>query len=149
MTGMPLRRSEAAAALIREWRGSGWVYLCQWSDSWRAAHFVGGHREGGESFRECAVREALEELPVRPNDLWVPDEPLAHLEYVALSWSAGVPTAYAISVFRVSLATAARPGVDARPENLWVARAEARAGRAADGTRVSPTVDLILTMLGL
>jgi hypothetical protein len=75
--------------------------------------------------------------------------PAADLEYDTFSRSAGVPTRYRIAVFQTRLAAAARPAVDANPDNRWVTRAEVRAGRAADGTPVSPTVDLILTRIGL
>lgn len=149
MSHAALRESQAAVALIRVRHEADWKYLCQWSDSWQALHFVGGHREGDETFHACAVREVLEELPVAPGEVAVPAEPLSRLEYVAFSESARVPTFYVMAVFFVGLAADARPAVDARPENRWVTRAEVRAGRMDDGTRVSPTVELILTKLGL
>ena len=76
--------------------------------------------------------------------------PLAHLEYDAYSESAGVPTHYVIEVFPVALdPAAARERVTPRAENRWVTRGEISAERTKDGTRVSPTVELILTQLGL
>jgi 8-oxo-dGTP pyrophosphatase MutT (NUDIX family) len=141
----PARRSEAAVVLVRD----GGRFLCQWSDTWHALHLVGGHREGGESFRDCAAREAAEELPAAAAGVVVAPAPAAVLEYDAFSRSAGVDTRYVVAVFPARLTTAARPGVDADPANRWVSRDDIRSGRTNDGTPVSPTVDLILTKLGL
>jgi 8-oxo-dGTP pyrophosphatase MutT (NUDIX family) len=145
MTRAAVRESQAAVALIRERHDADWKYLCHWSRSWGAWHFVGGHREPGETFRECAVREACEELGVAADHLRVV-APLARLEYVAHSRSAGVPTAYVIEVYE-TLLCAAR-GVELGGRNRWVTGAEVRRGRTDDGTPVSPTVDYILTQLG-
>ena len=150
MTAAAMRQSQAAVALIRDRQDAGCKYLCHWSASWQAFHFVGGHREGEEPFCECAVREVLEELPVVPADFSVTSEPMAHLEYVAFSGSALRLTYYVMEVFPTELnPDAARDKVVPQPENRWVSRDEIRAGRACDGPRVSPTVDLILSKLGL
>lgn len=148
MSGAALRESQAAVALIRARHETTWTFLCHWSGSWRALHFVGGHREPGETFRACAVREACEELGVAACDVSVEAEPLGHLEYVTHSRSAGVPTAYVIEVFPAALAPGAVLGRP-EPENRWVTRAEIRAGVTADGTPVSPTAELILSKLNL
>lgn len=144
-----MRESQAAVALVREWRAGGWVFLCQWSDTWNALHFIGGHREPGETFRRCAVREAAEELAVAEGELDVAAEPLARFEYVAFSRSAGVDTRYVMEVFPTCLTAAARARATGRPENCWVGLADVRAGRTADGRPVSPSVALILGKLGL
>jgi 8-oxo-dGTP pyrophosphatase MutT (NUDIX family) len=150
MTEPTLRQSQAAVALIRVRDDAGWKYLCRWSLSWQAFHFVGGHREGVESFQDCAVREVLEELPVAPADVSVATEPMAHLEYVAFSESARQPTHYVMEVFKTDLSVdALRDKVEPRPENRWVSRDEIRAGRAVYGIRVRPPADLILSKLGL
>lgn len=146
MTGGPARRSEAAVVLIRD----GGRFLCQWSDAWRALHLIGGHREEDESFPACAVREAGEELPgAGPGGVVVAPVPAAELEYDAFSQSAGVLTHYVIVVFPARLSAPARAAVEADPANRWVTRDEIRSGRANDGMPVSPTVDCILTRLGL
>lgn len=149
MTRRTLRESQAAVALVRTRTPSGWAYLCQWSDSWHALHFVGGHREPGETFRECAAREVTEELLITADEFEVSAEPLARLEYVAFSESAGVPTWYVMAVFPTRLTADAVRAAEGRPENGWVAVADARRGATADGRRVSPTVSLILGKLGL
>lgn len=146
MSGGPLRRSEAAVVLIRE----GGRFLCQWSDAWRALHLVGGHREGDESFPACAAREAGEELPAAgPGGVVVAPAPAAEVEYDAFSRSAGAMTHYVIAVFPARLSAPARTAVEADPANRWVDRDEIRSGRANDGMPVSPTVDWILTRVGL
>jgi isopentenyldiphosphate isomerase len=149
MSNGATRESQAAVVLIRERHEDDWAYLCQWSESWRALHFIGGHRHAGETFRECAIREAMEELFVGEADIAVSAEPLAQLEYDAFSEGARVQTWYVVAVFLADLAAAVRPAVAARPENRWVGREEILAGRTHGGTRVSPTANLILTKLGL
>jgi len=149
MTIAEMRCSQAAVALIRQPTAVGWNFLCQWSDSWRALHLIGGHREGEETFRECAMREMLEELPVGFADVSVAAQPLAHLEYVTFSESAGVPTRYILEVFQTSIDSHAREKVTRQPENAWVSREQIQLGLAADGRRISPTVELILVKLGL
>ncbi len=149
MNPTPHRESQAAVALVRAATPAGWAYLCQWSDSWRALHFVGGHREGEESFRECAAREVQEELHLSADEFAVPAEPFARLDYVAFSESARVLTRYVMGVFEVTLTAAAERTAEAAPENAWVGPADVRRGTTADGRRVSPTVSLILGKLGL
>lgn len=149
MTPTPLRESQAAVALARTRTPGGWAYLCQWSDTWRALHFVGGHREPGESFRECAAREVQEELHLTADQFALPAEPLARLEYVAFSESARVPTWYLMAVFPLVLSDDARRRAEGEPENAWVGPADVRRGTTADGRRVSPTVSLLLGKLGL
>src|SRR5437899_12852391 len=99
------RRSERAAALIREAKGRRW--LARWNAKWGAYHLVAGHRLPDESFRDCIRRELNEELGLRdPSDFTVAGEPAARLEYSAYSRSAGVETAYVMELFDVRLAEA-------------------------------------------
>ena len=84
-----------------------------------------------------------------PEDVAVPAEPLAELDYIAHSASAGVPTRYVMAVFLTELSAEVRPAVDGCPENRWVTRAEARAGLTSDGVGVSPSVETILSQLGM
>ena len=143
-----IRETQAAVALIRARHPAGWKYLCQWSDTWHALHFIGGHREAGETFRECAAREVEEELALGAADFDVAAAPLAHFEYEAFSASAGVPTHYLMAVFPTELAGELGATVGDRPENAWVGTEEVRAGRTADGRRISPSVGTILARLG-
>ncbi len=78
-------------------RGSGW--LARWNDNWKALFFVGGHREGDETYRECAIREIGEELGLTPSECPVSASCASHLEYRAISHSAGELTEYVIELF--------------------------------------------------
>lgn len=143
-----MRESQAAVVLIREQHDAGWRYLCHWSDSWNALHFVGGHREPSETFRECAVREAQEELGIGPAEIVVEEQPLGRLEYVTFSVSAGVQTFYVIEVFYAAVdATLCHQITLFRPRNHWVSREEIRNGFTLKGLKVSITTDIILTKL--
>jgi len=137
------RESQAAVALIRHPAGE--KFLCQWSTTWKALHFIGGHRDGTESFRECAVREVREELGLAEGTFGVAAEPLARLDYVAFSESAKVPTRYVMEVFPARL----RIELDERPENAWLGWDEIARGQADDGRRISPTVGFILGKIGI
>ncbi len=96
-----MRRSEAAIALIRRELGSNTEWLAQWNEAWQAYHFVGGHRRGEESFRECMVRELDEELELRDGaDLLVPTAPALHLEYTAFSQRAHEETEYVMELLK-------------------------------------------------
>jgi hypothetical protein len=142
-----LRRSIAAAALIRQHRHEGEVvYLTRWNRYWKAFHLVAGHKWPDESFRAALVRELGEELGLEEGtDFAVPPGPLARLEYEAWSERARAPTAYVTEVFEVALSgPRALAKVAADPENRWLTEAEIRAGSSADGRRVSPTAWLIL-----
>jgi 8-oxo-dGTP pyrophosphatase MutT (NUDIX family) len=145
-----MRESQAALALIHRPGRAGAEYLAQWNDNWRALHLVGGHRRPEESFRDCLCRELAEELGLRPGALGrVAQRPLAHLEYVAFSQSAREETAYTIELFEVELTPAGLQQVSADPRNAWVAEAEVRGGRAADGRPVSGTMRLLFDKAGL
>jgi 8-oxo-dGTP pyrophosphatase MutT (NUDIX family) len=146
----PQRRSVAAVALIRRRYGGPMRHLVQWNANWAAFHFVGGHKRPGETFRDCLVREVGEELGLAEAvDFAAPAEPVVHLEFDAMSASTGRMTAYTMEVFEVEiLGDAALAKVAANPENRWVSEAEIHSGRCGDGTPISPTTELILSMLG-
>src|SRR4051794_28852325 len=100
----PLRESPAAAALIERHEAGERLWLARWNGKWNAYHLVAGHKEPVESFRDCLRREVNEELGLRESaDFRVAQEPAAHLEYVALSRSAGVETCYRMELFAVDL----------------------------------------------
>ena len=86
----PLRQSEGGIAVIRRAGRSGRAeWLAQWNERWAAFFLIGGHRETGESFRDCVTREVAEELELGPAAYAVGD-PLARLQYLAPSRSAGM-----------------------------------------------------------
>ena len=147
-----MRTSVGAYALIRR-RGPGGAeeWLSNWNEGWKALNLVGGHRENGESFRECCIREIVEELGIdAAADFRVAPEPEVRLEYVADSRSSGEKTAYTIELFAVDLLTvAARTRIDADPAACWLTEREIRAHRSADGRAVSPTAENVLIQAGL
>ena len=143
----PRRRSVAAVALIRRPEQGQTLYLAQWNANWAAFHLVGGHKRPEESFRACLIREVGEELGLEEGTGFVAsDQPLACLEFDALSVSAGQLTAYTMEVFEVELTSdSALAEVAANPENRWLTEADIRAGQCADGRPVSPTTARIVT----
>ena len=147
MTAGDPRRSEGAAALIRDGRR----WLARWNAKWGAYNLVAGHRLAEESFRDCIRREVTEELGLRePADFSVAAEPAARLEYTAFSRSAGVETLYRMEIFPVQLAQAAlRALPESNVECRWLTEAEIRGGRAADGRPVSETMAFLLTRAGM
>jgi 8-oxo-dGTP pyrophosphatase MutT (NUDIX family) len=147
----PRRRSVAAVALIRRLELWQTLYLTQWNPNWRALHLIAGHKHPEESFRVCLIREVGEELGLsEAKDFVASSGPLARLDFDALSGSARQMTAYTMEVFGVELiGDSALAKVEANSDNRWVTEAEIRAGRCADGTRVSPTIGRILTMLSI
>src|SRR5580692_8912597 len=121
-----MRTSVAALALFRRAApGGGVEYLAQWHQRWQAFHFIGGHREAGESFRDCCVRETVEELGlVEGQHFRVAAEPRAHLEYVAHSVGSGAETAYTMEVFDTELLGDGAALVAANPANRWLSDAD-------------------------
>jgi len=146
-SSQPRRRSVAAVALIRRPEKGRTLYLAQWNPNWAAFHLVGGHKHPEESFRACLIREVGEELGLEEVTGFVASaEPLARLEFDALSASAGQMTAYSMEVFEVELTgESALAKVAANPENRWLTEAEVRSGRCEDGRSVSPTTARIVT----
>jgi tetratricopeptide (TPR) repeat protein/8-oxo-dGTP pyrophosphatase MutT (NUDIX family) len=146
-----MRTSVASIALFRR-PGSGGAaqYLAQWNERWNSFHFVGGHRESGESFRTCCIREIAEELGLQEGrDIRIADEPAAHLEYVAYSANAGAETAYTMELFDAELLGDTAGRVEADLANRWLSEADIRARRCRDGRAVSETMFRLLTLAGL
>ena len=144
-----MRTSIAAMALIRKEEGGQTLWLAQWNSRWRRFHLVGGHRESGESFRECVVREIEEELGLRDGaGVAVAAEPTAHVEFVAFSEGQREETAYTMELFDAELTTAAaREKVDAAEENRWLSESEIRLGLCKDGRPISPTLERLLAKI--
>jgi 8-oxo-dGTP pyrophosphatase MutT (NUDIX family) len=147
---VPVRQSVGGLALIGREVNGRYLFLAQWNAKWQAFHFVGGHRQPGESFRACVSREVAEELGLREGDEFVvAEQPRVHLEYTAWSESARAETAYAVEVFAVELTATALQKIEEDPTNQWLTVAEVHDGRCADGGRVSPTMALVLSQLQL
>jgi 8-oxo-dGTP pyrophosphatase MutT (NUDIX family) len=146
------RRSVSSVALIsrRDTPGGRTLWLARWNARWNALHFVAGHLEEGESFRECVLREIREELGLGPADqVTVSDEPLAVARFSAWSRSAQERTAYVMALFRVELSDEARRRVDADPLTCWLTAEQIRARRSADGRPVSATMGRLLREAGM
>lgn len=140
-----LRRSEGGIALIerailgkREW-------LAQWNEQWKAFFFIGGHREGSESFRECVIREIEEELGLTPAECPVAASPAHHLEYRAISRIAGELTAYTMELFFAHPTRGGLEKIDGHnPINKWLDEDEICRMETHDGRSVSVSLGVIL-----
>jgi 8-oxo-dGTP pyrophosphatase MutT (NUDIX family) len=110
---------------------------------------VGGHKHDHESFRQCLIREAGEELGLTlGRDYRLDEQPLAHLEYTAFSRSAQVETDYTIELFGMDLADADTP-LRAPVPVRWLSEREIAAGSCHDGLPISFTMYLLLHRAGL
>jgi 8-oxo-dGTP pyrophosphatase MutT (NUDIX family) len=145
-----MRRSEASLAVIRRPADRGWSWLSLWNAKWDAFHFVGGHRHPDETYRDCLVREALEELGLRDGiDCHVAPNPLAHLDYTAWSNRARAETEYAMELFAVDLDERAEASLRNNPAVRWLSDDEIRLGRCGDGRPVSSTMGWLIAKAGL
>lgn len=138
-----MRTSFAALAIIRRRQSGTPQWLVQWNEGWQCLALIGGHKHTDESFRECIVREVMEELHLENNtNFRAAAEPLAHLEYTAWSARAQAETAYAVELFAVELiGSGAEQHVAADPDNRWITAEEIAAGRTADGKSISDTLE--------
>lgn len=142
------RESIAALALIRRKEGGRTLWLARWNRKWGCYNFVGGHKEVGESFRECVVREVEEETGLCSGvEFTAADAPAAHLEYDAWSESAHAETHYVIELFDVTLAEGAGRTLDADESLRWLSDEEIAGRACADGRPVSATMSLLLEKL--
>jgi len=142
-----MRQSVASIVLFTRKQGDGRAYLAHWNRPWQCFALVGGHKHDDESHRQCAIREAVEELDVNAEtQLAVDDAPRARLQYTAHSQSARVQTQYTIEVFDGRLrGDAAEAQALADPRNRWLTIEEIQAGRCEDGKPIGHTVAMILT----
>lgn len=136
-----MRRSIGSIAIIRHLMASHPIWLAQWNSSWCAYNFIGGHKHDDESFRECLVREIVEELNIEEGkDFQVATLPLGHLEYTDVSRRNGEATEYVIELFSVELnGPQVHSAVDANSANRWLSEAEILAETSNDGRPISPT----------
>src|SRR5438477_9623477 len=98
------RQSIASIAIITRPDAGGMRWLAQWNEKWQSFNFVSGHKESGETFRECIVREIKEELSLSETvDFDVSPAPRLHVEFTAFSKRAGIETDYFIEAFDVTI----------------------------------------------
>lgn len=137
------QKSEAALALIQRSTADGVEWLVQWNTAWEQYHFVGGHRNPGESYRDCLLREIEEELHVSPSQCLVGESPRYHLEFLAASERTQTDTHYLLKVFDVTLMDSTLQDVLTRGENRWISAAEIENGRTQDGRVVASNVQRV------
>ena len=142
----PLRRSEGGIALIERTVGGKREWLAQWNDRWQAFFFIGGHREGNETFRECVIREIEEELELTPSECPVAATVASHLEYRAISQSAEELTQYIMELFCATPSADGLRKIAANPMNKWLDEDEIRKLEATDARPVSVSMGVILDL---
>lgn len=146
-----MRVSEAALALITRVNAQGETeYLTQWNEKWQAYSLIGGHREAGESFRECCIREVEEELGLKRDvDFTVADDPVTPTcEYTAYSHSALEKTRYRVSVFPAQVAPGVMHMIDATHGNRWLNASEIIDRQTSTGRTVSDQIAFTLQLTG-
>lgn len=134
-----MRISEASLALITRVNAQGETeYLTQWNEKWHAYSLIGGHREEGESFRECCIREVEEELGLtRDVDFILTDSPInPSLRFTGFSRSAQVDTMFVFELFEAMLCCS----IGRLNDCHWVQFAEAKSGIAPDGRAIADQV---------
>lgn len=145
-----MRNSVAAIALIQREIDGHTEWLARWNRNWNAFSFVGGHKEPGETFRDCLIREVIEELGLEPDaDFHVAESPQSHLEYVGWSDGARAQTAYTMELYPVDLTgDFTHEKIDDDADNRWLSAQEIQSSRTQDGKAISGTMALLLQMAG-
>lgn len=139
-----MRISEAALALITRVNARCETeYLTQWNEKWQAYSLIGGHRDEGESFRECCMREVEEELGLKRDvDFILAEAPIGPpLQFTGFSRSAQVETKFVFELFQ---ATLLRP-IIRFDECHWVTCSEAKCGSTTDGREIADQVFRIMS----
>ncbi len=95
-------------------------WLAQWNEHWKAFFFVGGHREGDESFRDCVLREIGEELELTVTEFALSPSALHVLNYRAVSRSADELTDYHLELFETQLSEPSLSKVSTNAKNKWI-----------------------------
>jgi 8-oxo-dGTP pyrophosphatase MutT (NUDIX family) len=143
----PLRRSEGGIALIHRVVDGQRQWLAQWNENWAAFFFIGGHREGPETFRDCVIREIEEELGLKPAECPVAATATGRLQYRALSRGAGQLTAYTMELYEAQPTPAGLATIGRDPHNKWLDAKEIRRLETHDGRPVSVSMEAILSQL--
>ncbi len=146
-----MRNSVAAIALIHREVDGQKHWLARWNENWQAFSFIGGHKQREESFRECLLRLAQEDLGLEPEaDFQVADEPHSHLEYTALAEGTRAKTAYTMELYPLTLhGDFSHEKIDSDEQNRWLHPAEIKTSSTNDGWTISGTMALLLEMAGL
>ncbi len=144
----PLRRSEGGIALIQRTIAGKREWLGQWNDNWKAFFFIGGHREGTETYRECVIREIEEELGLTEAECPVVATVAHHLEYRAISRGAGELTRYTMELFDSQPTPVGMEKIARDPMTKWLDEDEIRRLGAQDGRAVSVSIGLLLGLAG-
>jgi len=145
-----MRKSDGAVAVVQRAESSITLFLARWNRHWESYNFVSGHRRQAESFRECIIREIVEELNLESEtDFCVSAEPLIHLEYTGWSESAKVQTFYTMELFAAMLTEESSRKVNDDLLNRWVNRQEILNGKCENGKRISPTMQFFLDKAAL
>ena len=145
----PLRCSEGGVALIERNVNGQREWLVQWNDRWKAFFFVGGHREGTESFRDCVAREIHEELNIPPSDSHVAKTPSHRLCYRAQSKSSSQLTEYTMELFEAHPDREFLNAAERKPENTWLNAREIQRLETDGGQAVSVTTRFLLVLAGV
>jgi 8-oxo-dGTP pyrophosphatase MutT (NUDIX family) len=144
-----LRKSEAGLALITRTVAGKTEFLCQFHEKTRGYFLVGGHREDGESFRDCVIREVGEELNLTSNDFHVASQPRSALTYMARSRSTGIDTEYFFELFDVQIGDRSLTKIESEPNNRWLSAEEILEMRLHRSQSVSPDLRRILIQSGI
>ena len=144
-----MRRSLAGLALMSRHTGSGRRWLARWNNKWECFHFAGGHKEPGETFRQCVIQEIIEELDLRREDFHVENEANFLAEFTAWSRSAKCETRYVMELFQTSLGDNALCCINEDDMNRWLTDSEIRQERTVDGCRIGATTKMLLERCGV
>ena len=141
VTSQPTRHSYGSVAMITILDGRQHLWLGQWNDSWQAINFVGGHREHGESYRDCLIREITEELGLLlTRDFRIPAEPARAIEYTAVSRRTDEWTRYHLSLYSVALSAGVSDRLSLNPRNHWLTEQQIDAMVTDTGIPISRTM---------
>lgn len=138
------RISESSLALIKRKSTQGVELFVQWNARWKQFHFVGGHREPDEDYRECLIRELREELEVAPEDgVQIAELPCLSLEFLSKSVRSGTMTRYRMRVFEVSIDEHLLDELETSPSVCWVSPPEILSGRTEAGKPIADNVQRV------
>lgn len=138
-----MRNSEASVGVFQRLVDGKSQWLLRWNHRWERYSFIGGHREGDETPRECLVREIEEEIGfIDGREYSIVREYPIPVEFEAWSESAQEQTHYRFSLFDVKLADTSVVVSD--PKLRWVALPEIEACQCRDGHRIGEVVKRLI-----
>lgn len=119
-------------------------WLLHWNEGWGGYSLVGGHLEEGESARECATREASEELEVEAATFEVGSDPRATLTFTGYSKSANCDTRYEWTLFDGEFV---QEELQLANETVWASADEIDRGMTKSGMAINAQVRKWLAVL--